>query len=251
LDGPEGRPEQISPLWLPSTVISLEPRLVYTVLAEFAERAARMIGTKLGAAGISSHEITDVLFAGGVCQAPEIQKRVMRDYPNARQRSTVAGTSVALRPQELTGAGCVQITSRQVLPELARGFGVRQSDDSVCVLLPAGFPIAINTFRKADFLVEDLDAHEAIFDLGLTNSAPGSTALSASADSFESLLQLFVPAGVPPPRTREPEPERVALCVGIDRDLAVTISASAEMARRTVTTHQSGIPLALRFTEVP
>jgi molecular chaperone DnaK (HSP70) len=247
LDGPDAPAEQISPLWLPRTVISLEPQLVYTVLAEFAERAAIMIGSKLSAAGIDSQEITDVLFAGGVSQAPEIQKRVMRDYPNARQRSTVAGTSVALRPQELTGAGCVQITARQVLPELARGFGVRQSDGSVCVLLPAGFPIAMNTFRKADFLVVDLDANEAIFDLGLMNSAPGSIALSEAADSFESLMQLFVPAGVQPPRTREPEPERVVLCVGIDRDLAVTISASAEMARSTVTTHQSGIPLILRF----
>jgi molecular chaperone DnaK len=249
LDGPDAPPEQISPLWLPRTVISLEPKLVYTVLAEFAERAAIMIGAKLVAAGIGSQEITDVLFAGGVCQAPEIQKRVMRDYPNARQRSTVAGTFVALRPQELTGAGCVQITARQVVPELARGFGVRQSDDSVCVLLPAGFPIVINTFRRADFLVVDLDAHEAIFDLGLMNSAPGSIALSATADSFESLVQLFVPAGAQPPRTREAEPERVVLCVGIDRDLAVTISASAEMARCTVTTHQSGIPLVLRFRE--
>jgi hypothetical protein len=82
----------------------------------------------------------------------------------------------ALRPQELTGAGCVQITARQVLPELARGFGVRQSDGSVCVLLPAGFPIVINTFRKADFLVVDMEAHEAIFDLGLVNCAPGSIA---------------------------------------------------------------------------
>jgi hypothetical protein len=78
--------------------------------------------------------------------------------------------------RRLTGAGCVQITARQVLPELARGFGVRQSDGSVCVLLPAGFPIVINTFRKADFLVVDMEAHEAIFDLGLVNCAPGSIA---------------------------------------------------------------------------
>jgi hypothetical protein len=64
---------------------------------EFDHVAILVIGAKLRASGIGADEITDVLFAGGVCQAPEIQKRVMRDYPNARQRSTVAGTSVALR----------------------------------------------------------------------------------------------------------------------------------------------------------
>jgi hypothetical protein len=249
IEGPDGSPEEISPLWLPRTVIRLDRALVYEILFLFAERAARAITDKLQAAGIDPREVTDVLFAGGVSQAPEIQARVMRELPNARQRTKVEGTTDALRSQELTGAGCVEITARTLFPELSRGLGIRQSDGSVCVLLPSRFPIGINTFRSAEFLVTDPEAYEAVVDLGLINTTPGSVSMSAVSDSFESLQQIFVSSGVQPPRTREPEPEKLVIRIGIDRDLAVTMSASTEMARSSIKITQSGIPLILRFEQ--
>lgn len=247
LEGRDGPAEQHAPSWL-SNVIRLERRVVYDVLNAFAERACRTITAKLTASGISARQITSVLFAGGVCQAAEVQRQVMREFPNARQQSTVGDSDEPLRLQELTGAGCVEISARDVVPELATALGIRQSDGTVCVVLPRGFPLRFNTYRRADFLVTDPDANEAVLDLGLLHRDEGSVAMfDAAADGFESLQQIFVPSCGRRPLGSTNEVDHLEVRIGIDMDLAVKLSASSRMARRTVTVYQSGVPFVFNF----
>lgn len=247
LDGIDAPPEHHAPLWLKGATIRLEPYIVFDALATFADRAAGVIRDRLARARVSASQITSVLFAGGVCQSQTVRDRVMKEFHNARILATVSGTQEPLQLQELTGAGCVQVTGRDVLVELASALGVRQSDGSVCVLLPRGFPLRLNTFRKAEFLLTDPSATLAILDLGLLRSEEGSVSmLAGSGGSFESLKQVFVPAAASLGR-KQTVLDHIDVQIGVDRDLAVTLSASSRTARESVLKHQSGIPLVLRF----
>jgi hypothetical protein len=250
LEGPDGPPEEHAPPWLPRAIIRLERKWVFDALASFADRAAKTIREKLELARIPAPQITSVLFAGGVCRADTIRDRLIREFPNARALTTVAGTGEPLQLQELTGAGCVEITRREVFIELAAGLGVRQSDGSVCVLLPRGFPVRVNTYRKAEFVVTDPITREAVIDLGLVHGENGSVnMLGLNSDSFESLRQIFVPVAQYVTRDARPVLDYVELRIGVDRDLAVTVCASSKMAQRTQTAHQTGIPMILSFRD--
>lgn len=250
LEGEEGPPEQHAPLWLEKGFIELDRGLVFEILEEFAKRGARTISTKLEAGGVSPSQITSVLFAGGVCIADVVRRRVMAEFPNARELTTVSGTEEPLQLQELTGAGCVEITGRNTLLELSSGVGVRQSDGSVCVILPRGLPLKANTYRRAEFIVTDPECTEAVIDIGLMRGDEGSISmLGASAEKFESLKAIYVPAVKYNTHGSLPVLDRIDVRMGVDRDLSVTVSASSKMARQTVIDHQSGIPLILHFVD--
>lgn len=247
LEGEEGPPEQHAPQWL-EQVIRLDRSVVFDALRHFAMLASDTIMRKLTASGIRASQVTHILFAGGVCQAAEMRQRIGQEFPNARQRTTVADSEEPLRLQELTGAGCVEITGRDVIPELAANLGVRQSDGSVCVILPQGFPLRVNTFRRADFLITDPDADEAVLDLGLLHQSEGKINMMAASDQgFETLRQIFVPSGGCHAYGTTTVVDHLEVRVGIDTDLTVSLSASSRMARRTVRISQSGVPLVLNF----
>ena len=247
LEGKDGPPVKFFPEWLPRPLVIDRPT-VYGVLDAFADRAATSITGKLQKSGIAARRITNVLFAGGVCQAPEVKSRVMREFPNALERTTVGELHETLHPQNLTGAGCVEITARRVLPALAAGLGVRQSDGSVCVILPAGMLLETNTFREAEFWVTDPKAAEAVIELGLVHGTAGAVSMfDASGDGFESLQQIFVPCGLPSGRDSRGALDIIEMKMGIDMELCVRISASSRLAQQTADVNQSGIPLILQF----
>jgi len=100
---------------------------------------------------------------------------------------------VTTSPQLLTGVGCAELQKRGFSLELSAPFGVRQCDDSFCTMLPARYGLENGAFRSADFLVTDVLADEAIFDLGILRgplparkacSPLRATALSASRPSM-------------------------------------------------------------------
>jgi hypothetical protein len=250
-DGPNGKPEEYGPAWLPrGSIIRLPRDLVYQVLKQFADRAASTITRKLFTSGIDAEQITEVLFAGGVSKSEEIKKRLMQAFPNAQQITRVAGTTKLLQLQSLTGAGCVEITGREMVPQLSKGLGIRQSDGSVCILLPAGFPVAINSYRSADFMVTNPQADEAIIEFGLVASERGLVSFNEPATGFESLNnQIFVPVGRPSAADHLKVADELRVSVAIDRDLAIVISVNARLSHASALVQQSGIPLILEFLE--
>lgn len=249
LEGREGSPAEHSPLWL-DRIITLNPELVYAVLTEFAERATESILGKLRGSEIGVEEIHHVLFAGGVCQTPEARDRIMSEFPNARQVLQVAGSSVPLRPQELTGSGCTEITARKLHVELAENIGIRQADDSVCVLLEKGLPVSLNSYRRAEFIVTDPAAPEAIIDVGLIKTGVGEQDLMGwHGGKFYSLHQLFIPAGRYTTGQQQPVLEWLDVAIGVEDNLAVSLCVKAKMAMRERQHFITGIPLTLRFDQ--
>lgn len=248
IDGPEGEVEEAAPVWLGNALIRLEPARVYQVLEEFTDQAVNRILHKLASANLKPDGIHNVLFAGGVCIAPEVSTRIMQEFPNARRITQVAGMELPLKPQELTGAGCTEITARNIVVELAANLGIRQSDDSVCVVLEKGLPVRLNTYREVEFLVTDPMATEAVLDAGIVRGDPGEHDLMGwKGGTFESLKQIFVPVGRSFMNQAEAVADWLKVCVGVDDNLAVVIAVETQVSMTTERRSVTGIPLVLVF----
>lgn len=245
LDGPDGADEERWVEWLERS-IALSPRLVFTLIEDYADRASQRISETLMKAGIKTSAISHILFAGGVAQAPEVQRRICRDFPDASVISSVSGSAAPLRHQELTGAGCTEITSRKMTVELGVDVGVRESDDTICVLLPKGLPIELDTFRKAEFLVTDPEAPEAVLELGLFRGVDSmAEKVGTRSHCFEPLHQEFLPrSGSARNRATLDELE---LHIGVDRNFSVSFYARLRLSSAVVNGNVTGIPMMLRF----
>ncbi|MBK8686904.1 MAG: Hsp70 family protein [Betaproteobacteria bacterium] len=161
---PEDEPVQFVPAWL-SVVVDLYPRDVFAQLGSMAASARDQIVQFLAKCDTPASEISHILFAGGVSRSPIVQDVIAEVFP-------VAQRIVTGNPQLLTGRGSAELLRRGFSLELAMPFGVRQSDDSFCTMLPSGHPLGDGAFRSADFMVVDVRADEAIFDLGIARLGP-------------------------------------------------------------------------------
>lgn len=235
----DDEPEFFSPGWL-GTDLTLYPALVRKVLADYAGRAANEIQAMLQRAGIRTSEITHVLFAGGVSQSPIVQHRIQEVFQGACAYSD--------KPQLQTGIGCAMIAGKDFNIELAADFGVRQCDDSVCTLLPQGHSLATDCYRRAEFLVTDPHANEALLDFGLISTDAGSQeSLSITGGAFQSKKQLWVVAGKPETPGGASVPDCVTVHAGVDRYLTVAVHARSNRGTDPQEGCVSEIPLAIRL----
>jgi hypothetical protein len=237
----EAEPEWLGAEWLPREV-ELPPRLVHDVMREFAGRSGARLAAVLGRAGIRATDLTHVLFAGGVCRSDIVQNELLGHLPEV----TVIRTPDD--PQLQTAIGCARLSDprKRVSVELAADLAVRQCDDSYCVLLPRGQAVELNGYRRADFLVTDVTAREAVFDLGVYHHDGGQTH-ALSGGKFHSLLQLYVPTGEPLLESGATIPDLVRVHVGVDSELSVGIHLEARRSKQTIQEFVSGVPLAIRI----
>lgn len=240
--GEEAEPSLISPVWLPQE-IELAPSDVYQVMREFAARAGARILEVVHRAGLRPEELTHVLFAGGVCRSEVVRKEVRDRLPWLEVLDTPDD------PQLQTAAGCARLadTRRTTTIELAADLAVRQSDSSLCVILPGGQPVELNSYRMADFVVTDPAAPEAVFDLGVCHrTGVDGPAYASTASHFESLEQVYLPTGeaqLPAGRT---VPDMVRMHVGVDDCLAVGVRLASNRSGTVRQVYLSGVPLAVR-----
>lgn len=241
LDFDDSEERMFAPHWLGEIVI-LSPDLVFRTMDEFADRAAFQILDSLRRGGVAGDDITHVLFAGGVCQSESVRERIRSRFPYAVEIAVSA-------PQKLTGEGCTELTETPFSLELGAGFGLRQCDASVCVLLPKGLLVTeLDAVRQAEFLVTDPSAPEAVLDLGIVpDSGVGEISLDRNASGFVSLRQLFVPVGRASEGVREPVLDRVKLLAGVDANLMVKVAALSSLADARCEEHVPGVPLAIRL----
>jgi molecular chaperone DnaK len=239
-EGEDGEPRRIVPGWL-DDVLELEPALVYPVMRKFAGQAHERIQESLNQVGLSAEDITDVLFAGGVCNCDVIRQEVAAAFSKARILED-------RQPQLQTGSGCTRLTAVSFAVELAADFAARQSDETICVLLPRGQRVELNAYRTADFLVTDVNAPEAIFDFGICQT-PDGMAPNGSVDisTFRSLRQVYLSAGAPLTPGGVNVPELVRVHVGVDAELAVAVHLNSNRAGSKKEEHLSGVPLTIRL----
>jgi molecular chaperone DnaK (HSP70) len=230
---------EISPFWLGNTLV-LKGTDVVDVVSQMAEDASRQIIDFLARAGVSVSNITHVLFAGGVCRCPIVRDQILAVLPDVEVLETTI-------PQQLTGYGCARLLSYGFELRLAADFGVRQSDNSFCRLLPADHNIGLGTFRIADFMVTDPSAPEAIFDFGIVSGhSESSGMLSESSEGFTSLKVVSVRC-----QQREGQlcgissTDLVRVYAGVSHALAATIHAESNAGQASVTDRISGIPFAI------
>jgi hypothetical protein len=234
-DGEDAGPLPITLSWLANAVVEMDSAEVFEVFRHFAARAVRLIVEVLGSNGLSKHDITHVAFAGGTCSCA-----IVMEYLDG------ARAILSENSQILTGVGCAYLAGRKFLVELSRGFGFRQVDDSVCVLLPAHHPVEQDSYRQVECLVVDTRAAEAVIECGLVASGVDSDGLLQESDAgFQPLGALYVACGdASPPGGGA---ERVALFAGIDRDLAATVYARARMSGKSDLKSLTKLPLIIRF----
>jgi molecular chaperone DnaK (HSP70) len=237
---PDSEEVEISPFWLNSTLV-LKGSDVVEVVSEMAGAAATQILDFLTRAGLSVKDVTHVLFAGGVCRCPLVREAILAVLPNVEVLETTM-------PQQLTGYGCARLLSYGFELRLAADFGVRQSDESFCRLLPADHDIGLGTYRIADFMVTDPVAPEAVFDFGIISSADdGNGMLSRSADGFTSLRTLSVRCQQQEGDLKGSSYDVVRVYSGVSQALAAIVHAESNVGQASVTDRISGIPFAVRL----
>ena len=241
---PTGEVVPIVPDWADANVVvEVEDNKVFDLVLDFASRAKSQIDKLLRESNIQTNEIRYVVFAGGVCTSPDVRQVILESFPNAR-----AVTSK--NPQLLTAEGCARLASTGFDIELACNFGVRQSDDSFCSILPHGTKLDANKNRTARFLLTDAYAPEVVFEFGVSrDSIEGRRALGASVANYVPLGTLFMKA---PSRewSDKPEvPDRLRLYAGIDETLTLTVHVRSEISHDGVTDHFTGVPLAISQRE--
>jgi hypothetical protein len=128
--------------------------------------------------------------------------------------------------------------------ELGADLAVRQCDDSVCVVMSGGQPVELNSYRVADFLVTDVHAREAVFDVGVVRAGR-----QGRDSGFQSLQQLYVPTGEPLLQSGAHIPDVVRMHVGVDAELCVGVHLSANRSGSTTQQFLSGVPLLIRVQE--
>jgi molecular chaperone DnaK len=235
----DGEVRRIVPGWL-DDVLELEPALVYHVMREFAGRARERIQESLNQSRIPADDITDVLFAGGVCNSEVVRREVTTAFPHARILED-------RHPQLQTGSGCARLTAVPFTVELAADFAARQSDETICVLLPRGQRVELNAYRAVDFMVTDISAAEAVFDFGVCQAGSGTTSMTtADVSTFRSLRHMYVAAGAPLTAGGQDVPELVRVHVGVDSDLSVAVHLHSNRAKARSEENLSAVPLTIR-----
>lgn len=240
--GEEAEPALINPDWLPLEV-ELAPADVYQVMREFAARASARVWEVVHRAGLRPEDLTHVLFAGGVCRSEVIRKEVRDRLPWLEVLDTPDD------PQLQTASGCARLADsrRKTAVELAADLAVRQSDSSLCVVLPGGQPVELNSYRVADFVVTDPTATEAVFDVGVCrHSAEDGPAYSSTAAHFQSLDQIYLPTGESQLPAGRHVPDMVRMHVGVDDCLAVGMRLESSRSGHFQQVYMSGVPLAIR-----
>lgn len=238
-------PERIGAVWLPVEV-ELRPRDVFDVMREFAAQAGKRIPAVLARSGVKPDQITHVLFAGGVCRSEVVREEVARALPWARVIESPGD------PQLQTARGCARLADprNRMSVELGADLAVRQCDDSICVVMSGGQPVELNSYRIADFLVTDVHAREAVFDLGVCTGSGGSGAQQHSPTrAFQSLDQLYVSTGEPLLTSGAHVPDIVRMHVGVDAELCVGVHLAANRSGQSVQKYLSGVPLLIRVQE--
>ena len=184
-------------------------------------------------------DITHIVFAGGVCNSPDVRKVIFEKFPRAREIATQ-------NPQLLTAEGCTRLAKTGFDIELAADFVVRQSDNSLCCILPDGMSLDVASYRTAEFLLTDVYAPEAIFEFGTTRADSNSKRiLSMSANEFVSLGQLFVPVSHREGRPDNEVEDRLRLYAGVDHSLVVKVHAESLVGNAARSISLSGVPLAI------
>jgi molecular chaperone DnaK (HSP70) len=241
IDGEDAEARIFAPAWAEGEIVMLEPGLVYSVLHEFAESAAEQILALLRENHVNVNEITHVVFAGGVCNSPEVRKTLFGLFPRALE-------IVTQNPQLITAAGCTALAGSGFNIELAASFGVRQSDDSICCILPEGMSLETSSFRTAEFLLTDVYAPEAIFEFGITRERFDSEqSLSMTSSSFSALENLFLPVAVNNKKLGGEVADRIRIYAGIDESLTVKVHAESIKGSAAKTMAVSGVPLAIHM----
>jgi molecular chaperone DnaK len=240
LEGPEAAPREIVPEWL-EEFVEIEAPLVFDVLEKFVLGAREQIKSTLNAAHLRTEEITHILFAGGVCKAEIARKGLLELFPDAK---IIQGRDQQL----LTGYGCTLLTGRDFSVELAADFAVRQSDDTLCILLPKGQPVELDCYRKANFLVTDAMAPEAVFDLGVCHfDEDKSSMLATEASTFQSHQQMWVRVGGPQTKGGKGIVDEVILHTGVEGNLTVAVHLRSCNGDAEKQNFISGVPLAVRL----
>jgi hypothetical protein len=110
--------------------------------------------------------------------------------------------------------------------------------------------VELNSYRIAEFMVTDVLAPEAVFDVGVCRHGSDNGPLHSSSSSFQSLRHIFV-------RTGEPElpggryiPDLIRMHVGIEGNLTVAVHLHSNRANAEEQAFLSGVPLAIRIEEV-
>lgn len=239
IDGELGESRMIAPAWAEGEIVDLEPPLVFETLRHYAEKARGQILSLLRETHVDINDITHVVFAGGVCNSPEVRKILFDLFPRAKEIASQ-------NPQILTAEGCASLAKTGFDIELAAGFGVRQCDDSICCILPEGMPLATATYRTAEFILTDVYAPEAVFEFGVSREkAEGRKNLAMTSTSFTTLGHLFVPVSHRGVKADKEVPDRLRIYAGIDDSLTVKVHAESLVGDASKTTSITGVPLAI------
>lgn len=238
---PESEESEIAPFWLDlSRPLRITGSEVTDVAMVMAEKASEHILGFLSRSRLGTSDITHVLFAGGVCQSDLIRQWIMDKLKDIQ----LLPTSL---PQQLTGYGCARLLSFGFSVQLANHFGVLQSDGSFCQVLPAGQDVSLGAYRRADFMVTDATALEAIFELGLV---PGDSAsremLSSNAEGFMSLRTLAVRCQSHVGQMKGGSYDVVRLYAGVSEALSVTVYAESSVGNASASATASAVPMLIR-----
>jgi len=228
----------MAPSWL-GEVVGLDPSLVFSVLRKFAEEAGQQIRLVLKENHIEINSITHVVFAGGVSNSPEVRKQLFDMFPRALEIPT-------LNPQLITAEGCTALAGTGFDIELAANFSVRQSDDSVCCILPDGMSLATSTYRTAEFWLTDVYAPEAVFEFGVTREGiDKEQSLSMTSINFSALAHLYLPTAAENKKPSGQVPDRIRIYAGIAESLTVTVHAQSLNSKAAKTIFITGVPLSI------
>jgi molecular chaperone DnaK (HSP70) len=240
IDGEDGESRMIAPAWAEGEFVDFEPSLVFEMLRKYAKEAGAQVLSLLRETHVDLNDITYLVFAGGVCNSPDVRDLLSDLFPRARELSSQ-------NPQLITAQGCTVLAKTGFDIELAANFGVRQCDGSVCCILPNGMSLAAATYRTAEFLLTDVYAPEAVFEFGINKEGvENQQSLAMTSVSFTSLGQLFVPVSH---RERSNSPEvadRIRIYAGIDHSLTVKIHAESLVGNAKKTIAVTGVPLAIQ-----
>ena len=213
---------------------------VVRVATEMANQAAERVLEFLFRSGMNLSHISQVLFAGGVCQCALIREHLQERLTDVEVIETSA-------PQQLTGRGCGRLLQYGFEVQLAADFGVRQSDGTFCQILPTGHDLGLGAYRVADFMVTDPLAPEAIFDFGILTSDESRGMVSSEVDGFVSLGAMFLRCQQHEGQLRGGSFDVVRLYSGITPTLAVTVYAESNVGGSSASQSITGVPLLIRL----
>ena len=244
LDDPGSEDGLLAPSWLELTSrIILKGADVEDVAMRMADQAADRIRQFISRSRLSLRDITHVLLAGGVCKSDLIRDWLLDSLPGVQQLPSSV-------PQQLTGSGCAHLLAKGFEVQLASHFGVMQSDDTFCTLLPAENRTEIGTYRELEFFVTDANALEAVFDLGIVaTDGDAHRMLSASAEGFIRMSNFSLRCrkdGAPLRGVSSNDILRVY--AGIGESLVVVVYAESSNAGSSERVSISGVPMLIRLS---